>query len=288
MPENNNPYSEAYQKGYEVGYSTAYRVFENYKAKVDKTVASCEFRDPASGRPISSYTDLAACLRRTGSVPPRSSTPNTDTRTSRKSSSSSVGTGSVGTHWLRNRYLIIAGILLFVGFIVASVMVSNNLRQGVSSTAEFTTDATVSSTPEPSSVPEQTSEPYKATSGRMMILPADECVAPFSIEAPLTEDCFVRLHNYERPINDVGVYVLAGDTKTVNVPAGVYTLYYATGVDWKGVRASDNMVFGEDTQWHTSEEVLRFYTGSGVSVTLYAVYDGNLETIDIDADELPF
>lgn len=188
---------------------------------------------------------------------------------------------------------IVIVLILTIG-ILLGILLSKPLYHSEKSdfTASDIPKSSATPTPQPTSVPTPSPQPNKSTSGALFVVPRDERLAPFTIEAPVAYDCFVRLHNNSDPKNDVGVYVRAGDTVTIDVPLGVYKLYYATGLDWKGAGAQNNMVFGPDTQWSTSPKSFVFSQDgeyyNGHSITLYSVFNGNLSTELIKESDLPF
>ena len=190
--------------------------------------------------------------------------------------------------WIVILLVLVIGILL--GVIIARPKQPSGLTGTAALEAALRDHATP--TPRPTAKPTPTPAPTKAVSGTVFIVPRAECLAPFTVEAPTDYDCFVRLHYRSDPKRDVGIYVRAGDTASVDVPLGVYELYYATGLDWQGAGAKYNLVFGPDTQWHTSNETFRFYDDgeyyNGHTVTLYSVLNGNWSTETIDEGDLPF
>lgn len=89
------------------------------------------------------------------------------------------------------------------------------------------------------------------------------------------------------PVEDIAFFVRPGCTVEMDVPVGVYKLYYATGEEWFG----KNKLFGEDTVYNTSYELLEFYTdytsANGVSLELWAQTGGNFDTVEIDEATFP-
>lgn len=86
---------------------------------------------------------------------------------------------------------------------------------------------------------------------------------------------------------DMSFYVAGGQSAEVLVPLGEYEVYYATGSAWYGPEDK----FGASTQYYKCEETFSFIETlsgySGWTVTLYPVYNGNLETETVTAAEFP-
>ena len=84
-------------------------------------------------------------------------------------------------------------------------------------------------------------------------------------------------------------YVRAGDTYTVYVPDGSYVVKYTTGEYWFGL----DSLFGRNATFTQADDIFTFETTTSggyiyydsITITLYTVVDGNLETNDISADE---
>ena len=87
---------------------------------------------------------------------------------------------------------------------------------------------------------------------------------------------------------DVGLYVSAGKTASTQVPIGSYKLYYASGETWYG----ESLLFGPDTMYYASDEILEFYADSesyvGNSLTLQLSTNGNYESHYVDPKDSPF
>lgn len=121
-----------------------------------------------------------------------------------------------------------------------------------------------------------------------------EGLAPLEVNAPTDSDCYVYLHDLKASgtTHDIGFYVREDMSCEILVPLGTYEMYFATGDTWVSANADNNMVFGDDTVWNVSEDIFYFtdeeYYYSGYTVTLYSVYNGNMDTDVIAADDLPF
>jgi hypothetical protein len=85
-------------------------------------------------------------------------------------------------------------------------------------------------------------------------------------------------------------YVRGGDTVTVDVPLGCYTLSYATGSVWRGTQYLFGVsgVDGE-TRYYKADDIFEFYADEsytyGWTVELYEQQNGNLSTTEINENE---
>lgn len=74
---------------------------------------------------------------------------------------------------------------------------------------------------------------------------------------------------------------------SIDVPIGVYKLYYACGETWYGPRD----LFGEDTTYSSSSELLKFYDDGtyymGHTLELWRQSGGNFNTHSIDESDFP-
>ena len=159
----------------------------------------------------------------------------------------------------------------------------------------------ISSLPTPTPVPPR--EPMNVKNGQIFIKPAFEQVCPFTVSAGNDMDYYIYLEYIGRPESttvkrslksnasspyesDIAFYVKAGQTVEVEVPIGVYRLYYAAGYEFYGT--SDLFLSSE---MYTSEELLDFYADKkyyqGHSITLYAVENGNFDTDPVDPANFP-
>lgn len=145
--------------------------------------------------------------------------------------------------------------------------------------------------------------PQTVFSGKIIVSPGYDCVCPFTVEAPINSNCYVYLkyictpphsvvdrrqtNTYAGIDGDIAVYVGAGRTAEIDVPIGVYKLYYATGTDFYNT----DILFGDDTRCYSSDDLFNFYADDeyyqGHIVTLYTVANGNLDTEPISEDQFP-
>ena len=91
--------------------------------------------------------------------------------------------------------------------------------------------------------------------------------------------------------DDIAFIVKAGKTVEINVPIGVYKMYYATGNDFYG----RDIKFGTDGHYYVADTLMDFYSEvdgdyivyNGHEVTLYSVVNGNLDTDPISEKLFP-
>ena len=88
--------------------------------------------------------------------------------------------------------------------------------------------------------------------------------------------------------DDISFITRANSLDTIQVPPGVYRLWYCSGPFWYDI----GDYFGDDTVWYTSDDLLSFYETYteciGNTITLYKVYGGNFSTYQASETDLPF
>lgn len=136
--------------------------------------------------------------------------------------------------------------------------------------------------------------------GDILLSPSYKCVCPFTVSVLGDNGYYIYLKYRYAPSNsvvsreytggnesDIAFYVAPGSSVSIDVPIGVYKLYYAYGPTWRGAYYK----FGEDTQYCSSNDLLEFYADSeyynGVTLELWAQHGGNYSTKSIDEDEFP-
>ena len=86
---------------------------------------------------------------------------------------------------------------------------------------------------------------------------------------------------------ELRVFIRSGKTFETDVPLGEYEVFYATGDAWYG----EDELFGPDTQYYKCDGTFDFTEDSegynGWTLTLTAVYNGNLDTDSIPAAVFP-
>ena len=129
--------------------------------------------------------------------------------------------------------------------------------------------------------------PVSVSNGQMIVTPANTGYPEVIIHAPSDENCFVYFDNINNSANDFAFYVKKGSTVTVNAPAGTYHFYYATGETWYGKEDK----FGYETGYYDSPDLMVLEENSTsysiLELTLYSVYNGNMDTDVIGASEFP-
>lgn len=151
--------------------------------------------------------------------------------------------------------------------------------------------------------PQQSLTPVYIFNGKMLKSPMYESLCPLTVSVRGDEGYYVyldyqyapsnsrterkKLSNAAKPNPDVGFYVAPGDTVKIDVPIGVYKLYYACGETWYG--AQD--LFGEDTAYSSSSELLDFYDDGtyymGHTLELWMQSGGNFSTYSVNESDFP-
>ena len=157
----------------------------------------------------------------------------------------------------------------------------------------------------PESAPTQTMQPpslrpVSIENGHILRTPSYKCVCPFTVSVSGTNGYYVYLEYLFTPPqstverehtvgseNDIAFYVSPGSSVDINVPIGVYKLYYASGETWYGPKYK----FGDETHYFSSNDLLEFYADSeyynGVTLELWAQVGGNYNTETIDEKDFP-
>lgn len=146
--------------------------------------------------------------------------------------------------------------------------------------------------------------PMDVNNGDIIVATDYECLCPLTIETSDDKNYYVFLDYVSSPYNStverklankygsadkdsISFYVEAGKTVEIDVPIGVYKLYYATGDVFYNAQTK----FGEDTRSYSSDELLTFYADenyyNGHILTLYPVANGDFETDPIPPEEFP-
>lgn len=110
----------------------------------------------------------------------------------------------------------------------------------------------------------------------------------FTVKAD-NEDVCVKLESISNPDKYLLMYVHKFDSATAQVGDGEYIAKYTTGENWFG----NESMFGSEASFSKAEDVIAFeteYSGnsvyySSISITIYKVANGNLETTPIDAEQ---
>lgn len=204
------------------------------------------------------------------------------------------------------------GILFFaLIFIIPVIFLFFSMRSDTDSSPSATPTPTPSPTPtRVASTPVPTSTPYvnrfhvaAPPNGYMFKTPTYVKLCPLSVSVSGDASYYVYLE-YLRPPGDsynsrhlegnpsvreedIAFFVRPNSTVEIDVPVGVYKLYYAAGKEWYG----ESSLFGEDTAYSSSSDLLEFYTDYttfyGSTLELWPQYNGNFDTHYIDEDDFP-
>ena len=148
------------------------------------------------------------------------------------------------------------------------------------------------------------------SNGQVLISPDYEALCPLVVVADSSTDYYVYLEYQNAPAHstksrtiktyaskpyedDISFYLQAGKEASIDVPIGVYKLYYATsdsnstGNNFYGTK----LLFGENTHYYASDDLLTFYADSkyynGHTLTLKATINGNFDTNPIAESQFP-
>ncbi|MBO6047101.1 MAG: hypothetical protein J6P61_05025 [Erysipelotrichaceae bacterium] len=123
--------------------------------------------------------------------------------------------------------------------------------------------------------------------GTMLKSPSGSRVAPLKVEAGSSQNVYIYFKNKKTPSNSFAFYLKKGKSKTMNVPLGTYTVYYATGQTWYGKKH----LFGKATVRSKLNTKLKFYISGnrymGHSLKLYAVTNGNVSSSSVGEKDFP-
>ena len=145
--------------------------------------------------------------------------------------------------------------------------------------------------------------PVRVKNGQIIVSPDYEQVCPFSVETKSEHIYYVYLEYQRAPSNttvdrslksnasgqqgDISFIVTENSKVELDVPIGVYKLYYCVGTTWYGTKDK----FGEETGYYSSNELLDFYADSqyyrGHSLELWKQSEGNFEDHTISEDSFP-
>lgn len=151
--------------------------------------------------------------------------------------------------------------------------------------------------------PRETLTPVYIFNGKILKSPMYESLCPLTVSVRGDEGYYVYLDYQYAPADsrterrklptatktnpDVGFYVAPGSSVSIDVPIGVYKLYYACGETWYGPRD----LFGEDTTYSSSSELLKFYDDGtyymGHTLELWRQSGGNFSTYSVDESDFP-
>ena len=121
--------------------------------------------------------------------------------------------------------------------------------------------------------------------GEVYTYTGSDRIAPFELKSSYGSNYLVKLADASTRQPVLTVFVRGGETVSIDVPLGTYTVKYAAGDKWYGYR----FLFGPTTGYSKANETFNFRTAgnhiSGYTITLYKVLNGNLKTESIRPDE---
>lgn len=128
----------------------------------------------------------------------------------------------------------------------------------------------------------------RPTSSKVFANTVGSAYGKFTVNASDYDAC-IKLESVEDPEKYILFFVRANESATVYVPDGDYICKYTTGEYWYG---TDTM-FGADASFTLADDVFTFTTTrdgnyiryAAITITLYSVVDGNLETDPISAED---
>lgn len=179
---------------------------------------------------------------------------------------------------------------------------SSTPKTASTSTTPAATKAPAVTTKRPTAT--NTPAPVSVYNGKLFIKSDYEGTCPFEVKADSTSNYYIYLEYQRAPSNstttrdrktsayspyesDVAFYLEKGKSYEIDVPVGVYKLYYATGDTFYGTK----LLFGDKTRFYASDDLLNFYSDSqyynGHTITLYSVSHGNFDTDPISESSFP-
>lgn len=183
-----------------------------------------------------------------------------------------------------------AGLVLIVlGILISLVFPKESSEQESSNIRVSESPQKYTNTPRPTSTATplpQYNFPHNGTIDYFTF--EDDCVAPLEIitssDYNYTIISVVRVGGV-LPI--IKAYIHGGETIEFDVPVGRYEIYFAEGDIYYGPQK----MFSKEGAYSKFEEPLEFYGDGeyyyGHSLTLYSVYNGNIDTNSIDIEDFP-
>lgn len=172
-------------------------------------------------------------------------------------------------------------VLVFIlAFALMLIVVFGSSSRSTSATVSATSPA--ASVKSASSLPTLTPEIPPQT-GLLYSSSYDEELAPFTITANSENNYLLRLCDGRQIVQSY--YIRAGETLTVHVPLGEYSLYYACAPSTSSWFGESNL-WGTHTAYYKSSELYNFsfdgeyYNGYTLNLLGIASPAGNLETIE--------
>lgn len=210
--------------------------------------------------------------------------------------------------WIIGLVVILAIFCLNYQPIAKYLFNSHSVPQTSSSVTTPVVTPTVAT---PAVTPTNAPAPVSVYNGKQFIVSAYEGTCPFEVKADSNSNFYIYLdYQYaatnsttareltisaralakrlNRPYeNDIAFYLAKGQSYEIDVPVGVYKLYYATGDIFYGTEE----LFGSTSKFYSSDDLLNFYSTSeyynGHTITLYSVTNGNFDTDNIPESKFP-
>ena len=139
--------------------------------------------------------------------------------------------------------------------------------------------------------------------GTVLVKPEAACLVPLTVEVKDADNNyyiflkFIKPHENADAVNspepgmpesaDIGFFAAAASSVFLNVPAGMYSLTYAAGQDWHGLRER----FGPNTTYYTASVTLAFVKDGtrlyGHTIQLLPPSDNDTSSRRIDPSDFP-
>lgn len=139
-------------------------------------------------------------------------------------------------------------------------------------------------------------------SGTVLIKPEAACTVPLQVSVSGPDSYYIYLKYLKPPESDgsgdmpepgaagrsdISFFASAESAFLLNVPAGVYSLSYAAGREWRGLREK----FGPETKYYKASGTLAFYTDGkrsyGNSLRFFPHTGGVFSPDQIEPSEFP-
>lgn len=170
------------------------------------------------------------------------------------------------------KWLIYGGIAAVIGFVVISEEMNSVPSRSVSTTPSTTAQRAEALPPPVFQVP-----------GIVWNKTGLNGSAPFQIKTSPGADYFIKLVNYQTGADAVGIFVKGGQTLEVEIPAGTYSMRYASGKTWRGT--SHLFGPGRHTSYAQSSSRFQFTRYDGYTVELIRQVGGNMPTSSISPSQ---
>ena len=139
--------------------------------------------------------------------------------------------------------------------------------------------------------------------GAVLMKPEAACLIPLTVEVKDTDNNYYIFLKLIKPrenavsadspepgkpeSSDIGFFAAAASTVLLNVPAGMYSLTYAAGQNWHGLRER----FGPSTKYYTASVTLAFFKDGtrlyGNTIQLLPPSDNDTSSRRIDPSDFP-